>query len=71
MPAYNAEQTLEKTYHEIDFEIVDKVILVDDCSSDHTADAAKKLGIKTVVHLENKGYGGNQKPLYGKGPILW
>ena len=64
MPAYNAEQTLEKTYHEIDFEIVDKVILVDDCSSDHTADAAKKLGIKTVVHLENKGYGGNQKTCY-------
>lgn len=64
MPAYNAEKTLEMTYNEIDFEIVDQVILVDDASSDHTAEAAHKLGIKTVVHWENRGYGGNQKTCY-------
>ena len=64
MPAYNAEKTLEMTYNEIDFEIVDQVILVDDASSDHTADAAHKLGIKTVVHWQNRGYGGNQKTCY-------
>jgi glycosyltransferase involved in cell wall biosynthesis len=67
MPAYNAEQTLQKTYDEIPFDIVDEVILVDDKSSDNTAEKAKKLGIKhVIVHTENKGYGGNQKSCYNK-----
>ena len=64
MPAYNAEKTLEKTYAEVDFDVVDKVILVDDASPDDTAVSAKKLGIETIVHLENRGYGGNQKTCY-------
>jgi glycosyltransferase involved in cell wall biosynthesis len=64
MPAYNAAKTLEKTYAEIDFDIVDKVILTDDASRDNTAEIAKKLGITTHVHLKNKGYGGNQKTCY-------
>ena len=67
MPAYNAEQTLEQTYEEIPFEIVDDVILVDDCSKDDTIDTAKRLGIKHIVkHELNKGYGGNQKTCYNK-----
>lgn len=67
LPAYNAELTLEKTYNEIPFDIVDEVILVDDASSDHTYDLAKKLGIKHVIkHEINKGYGGNQKTCYNK-----
>ena len=65
MPAYNAEQTLEQTYKEIPFNIVDEVILVDDKSSDNTADKAKELGIKYIFsHEINKGYGGNQKTCY-------
>lgn len=64
LPAYNAEKTLEITYSEIPFDIVDDVLLVDDASSDKTADVAKSLGIKTIVHPENKGYGGNQKTCY-------
>ena len=64
MPAYNAEKTLEKTYSDIPFEIVDEVILVDDASRDSTPDIARKLGIHTVVHTENLGYGGNQKSCY-------
>lgn len=64
MPAYNAEKTLEKTFAEIDRSIVDEVILVDDCSKDSTTALAEKLGIKTVVHLRNTGYGGNQKTCY-------
>ena len=64
MPAYNAEATLRKTFSEVDLAFVDDVILVDDASSDHTVDLAKKLGIKTIVHLENKGYGANQKTCY-------
>ncbi len=65
MPAYNAEKTLEKTYAEIPREIVDEVILVDDKSSDKTAELARKLGIdKVIVHEKNKGYGGNQKTCY-------
>ena len=64
LPAYNAEKTLGMTYREIPFDIVDDVLLVDDASSDKTADMAKSLGIKTIVHPENKGYGGNQKTCY-------
>lgn len=67
MPAYNAEKTLEKTYQEIPFDIVDHVILVDDKSSDRTIEKAHELGIKHVVlHDKNKGYGGNQKTCYDK-----
>jgi glycosyltransferase involved in cell wall biosynthesis len=64
MPAYNAEKTLYKTYNEIPKDIVDEVILVDDASKDMTAKLSKELGIKTLVHLENKGYGANQKTCY-------
>jgi len=64
MPAYNAEKTLEKTYHEIPFEVVDDVILVDDASRDRTSEIARQLGIHTIVHTENRGYGGNQKSCY-------
>ncbi len=64
MPAYNAEKTLEKTYNEIPFEIVDDVILVDDASRDRTSEIARNIGIHTIVHTENLGYGGNQKSCY-------
>lgn len=65
MPAYNAESTLERTYREIPFEIVDEVILVDDHSRDATFSKAKELGINTVIrHEKNTGYGGNQKTCY-------
>lgn len=64
MPAYNAEKTLEQTYNELYKDIVDEIILVDDNSSDKTKEVAKKLGITTLVHDENKGYGGNQKTCY-------
>lgn len=67
MPAYNAEQTLETTYNEIPFDIVDEVVLVDDHSRDNTAELARKLGIQHVIrHEENLGYGGNQKSCYNK-----
>lgn len=64
LPAYNAEKTLKTTYDEIPMDIVDKVILVDDKSSDNTAPLARELGITTVVHTKNLGYGGNQKTCY-------
>jgi glycosyltransferase involved in cell wall biosynthesis len=67
LPAYNAELTLEKTYQEIPFDIVDEVILCDDASSDNTSELAAKIGIQhVIVHEKNKGYGGNQKSLYNK-----
>ena len=67
MPAYNAEQTLEQTYREIPFDIVDDVILVDDCSRDFTTNIARKLGIKHIIkHEYNKGYGENQRTCYNK-----
>lgn len=67
LPAYNAAKTLEQTYNEIPFDIVDNVILVDDCSKDDTVEVAKRLGIQFVIsHQNNRGYGGNQKSCYTK-----
>lgn len=65
MPAYNAGKTLEQTYAEIPADIVDQVILTDDCSHDNTVEKARELGItEVIVHEKNKGYGGNQKSCY-------
>lgn len=65
MPAYNAEKTLEQTFKEIPFHIVDEVILVDDHSRDNTSEVAKQVGVHKVIrHDNNKGYGGNQKTCY-------
>lgn len=67
LPAYNAEKTLEQTYQEIPFDIVDHVILVDDLSKDQTLKIAEKLDIQHIVrHDTNLGYGGNQKSCYNK-----
>lgn len=67
LPAYNAAKTLEITYNEIDFSIVDEVILVDDNSKDETIQEAHRLGIHHIIsHEVNKGYGGNQKTCYNK-----
>ncbi len=64
MPAYNAEKTLKQTYDEIYRDFVDEVILVDDNSQDNTKIVSRELNIKTIVHKENRGYGGNQKSCY-------
>ena len=66
MPAYNAEPTLRKTYAEIPMEYIDDVILVDDGSSDRTTEIARELGVRTLVHKKNLGYGGNQKTCYSE-----
>lgn len=67
LPAYKAAQTLERTYKEIPFDIVDDVVLVDDNSPDNTVEVGEQLGIKHIIrHEQNKGYGGNQKSCYGK-----
>ncbi len=67
LPAYNAALTLEQTYREIPFDLVDEVILCDDASRDHTIETAQRIGIQHIIrHEKNKGYGGNQKSLYNK-----
>lgn len=66
MPAYNAQATLKETYEAIPKEIVDKIILVDDCSSDDTLKIANSLNIETIKHEKNLGYGANQKTCYNE-----
>ena len=67
LPAYNAAKTLERTYREIPFDVVDDTILVDDASTDETVKLAGQLGIKHILqHEKNKGYGANQKTCYAK-----
>ena len=64
MPAYNAIRTLEKTVREIPMDLVDDVVVTDDASSDDTVAEAKRLGLRTLVHEQNRGYGANQKTCY-------
>lgn len=67
LPAYRAAKTLEDTYREIPFDLVDEVVIVDDNSPDNTVEVAKKIGIKHIIqHENNTGYGGNQKSCYNK-----
>lgn len=64
MPAYNAEKTLRQTYDEMPHEYIDAIVLVDDHSADRTVEVARSLGIHTLVHDVNRGYGANQKTCY-------
>jgi glycosyltransferase involved in cell wall biosynthesis len=64
LPAYNAALTLQRTYAEIPTDVVDDIILVDDASTDETLQLAERLGITTIAHDRNKGYGANQKTCY-------
>ncbi len=64
LPAYNAEKTLKATYDDIPKDWVDEILLVDDCSHDRTVELSRELGIVTIVHGKNRGYGGNQKTCY-------
>jgi glycosyltransferase involved in cell wall biosynthesis len=70
MPAYNAARTIERTYREIPLDLVDEVIVTDDASADDTVRIARSLGLHTVVHDRNRGYGGNQKTCYGEALAL-
>ena len=64
LPAYNAEKTLRKTVAEIPTDVVDDIILTDDASKDNTVAVARELGLYTIRHDRNRGYGGNQKTCY-------
>ena len=64
LPAYNADRTLERTVADIPRDVVDEILLVDDASTDATAERARRLGLHTIVHAVNRGYGGNQKTCY-------
>jgi glycosyltransferase involved in cell wall biosynthesis len=66
MPAYNAANTLERTYADLPKDHVDEVVLVDDCSTDDTVAIARRLGLTVIEHEENLGYGGNQKTCYAR-----
>ncbi len=64
MPAYNAARTIERTYREIPLDLVDEVVVTDDARHDDTVAVAERLGLRTLVHESNRGYGANQKTCY-------
>jgi glycosyltransferase involved in cell wall biosynthesis len=64
MPAYNAARTLRRTVEELPRQLVDEILLTDDGSHDETVAVAEELGLRTLVHPQNRGYGGNQKTCY-------
>ena len=64
LPAYRAAKTLEMTYNDLPMDVVDEVLMVDDAGGDETVEIGKRLGIKTILHRKNLGYGGNQKTCY-------
>ncbi|MFY9933459.1 MAG: glycosyltransferase family 2 protein [Streptosporangiaceae bacterium] len=64
LPAYNAEATLSRTVAELDTDVIDEIVLVDDCSTDETVRLARDLGLEPISHQSNLGYGGNQKTCY-------
>ncbi len=66
MPAYNAAETLERTVAEVPLDLVDEIVVTDDASPDATAEIARHLGLRTLVHADNRGYGGNQKTCYAE-----
>jgi len=66
MPAYFAEQTLEQTVAAVPMDVVDRILVVDDGSTDATTEIARRLNILAAVHPENRGYGGNQKTCYAE-----
>jgi glycosyltransferase involved in cell wall biosynthesis len=66
LPAYNAERTIQRTFADLPHDIVDDVILTDDASTDGTVRLARDLGIHTLVHDRNRGYGANQKTCYAE-----
>ena len=64
LPAYNAAKTLRQTLDAIPRQVVDEILLTDDASRDDTVNLSRSLGIPTLVHERNRGYGGNQKTCY-------
>lgn len=66
LPAYRAAKTLQKTVDAIPRDVVDEILLVDDASDDETAKLGREIGLKTFVHPQNLGYGGNQKTCYSE-----
>ena len=66
MPAYNAARTIEQTVAEIPMDLVDEIVVTDDASSDETVEVARRLGLRTLVHPQNRGYGANQKTCYAE-----
>ena len=52
------------TYRDLPMDVIDEVLLVDDAGGDDTVEIAQRLGIKTILHRQNLGYGGNQKTCY-------
>src|SRR5260370_15824669 len=64
LPAYNAERTFAATLAAVPVGAVDEFLLVDDGSTDNTVKVAREMGLTVIQHLENRGYGGNQKTCY-------
>lgn len=56
IPAYNEEKAIAHVIRDISMELVKEIIVVDNGSSDNTAEVARKAGA-TVLQEKRKGYG--------------
>lgn len=65
IPAYNEELTIAsvikgvKKY--VKKRLINKILVVDDASTDRTAEIARKAGADVITHVINRGYGGAQR----------
>jgi glycosyltransferase involved in cell wall biosynthesis len=62
IPAYNVEPSIGQVLEGLRaWRDRAEIIVIDDCSTDHTAEIAERAGVRVIRHRHNKGYGGGLK----------
>lgn len=64
VPTRNTARTLEETIRRIPAGVADDILVVDNGSTDLSADIAESMGLPVVRHYFNRGYGASQKTAF-------
>lgn len=56
IPAYNEAKNISGVISQLK-EVTSNIVIVDDCSSDNTADVVRNSGVKLLQHIINRGQG--------------